>query len=63
MKNGGGGGGSTENGFDTKMMAKIYAIEIVFKSWGSFRIYQLISQANPAQFHSKRAELDVLISW
>ena len=32
-------------------------------SWGPFRIYQLISTANPAQFHSNRAGLAVLISW
>ena len=30
---------------------------------GSFRIYQLISTANQAQFYSNRAGLAVLISW
>ena len=36
------------NGFEIKMMAKSGAIEIV--SWGPFRIYQLISKANPALY-------------
>ena len=33
------------------------------RSWGLIRIYQLISTANPAQFHSNRAGLAVLIGW
>ena len=33
------------------------------KHGGPFRIYQLISTANPVKFHSKRAGLAVLISW
>ena len=32
-------------------------------SCGPFRIYQLISTANQAQFHSKRASSAMLISW
>ena len=43
------------NGFDIKMIVKSHAIEILFKSLGPFRIYQLIRTANPAQFYSKRA--------
>ena len=34
-----------------------YAIEIVFKSWRSFQIYQLICVVNLSQFYSKRARL------
>ena len=43
------------NGFEIKMMAKSGAIEIV--SWGPFRIYQLISKANPALYEWKWAGL------
>ena len=35
--------------------------EILIKSWGPFRIYQLISTANSAQLHSYKAGLAVLI--
>ena len=52
-----------DNGFDVKMMVKSHAIEIVFKSWGPYRIYQLISTAHPAIFEGNRAGLAVLISW
>ena len=38
------------NGFEIGMMMKIGAIEIVFKSWGPFRIYQLINSANTALY-------------
>ena len=34
------------NGFEIKMMMKSNAIEIVFITWGLFRIYQLISTTN-----------------
>ena len=50
-------------GFEIKIVVKSGTIEIVFKSWGPFRIYQLISTANPAKFHSYKAGLAVLISW
>ena len=50
------------NAFDVKMVVKIIAIKIGFKSRGPFKIYQLISTANPAQFYSKMASLDVMIS-
>ena len=50
-------------GFEIRVMVKSCAIEIVFKSWVPFGIYQLINSANPAQFQSKRAGLAVLISW
>ena len=49
------------NAFDVKMVVKIIAIKIGFKSRGPFKIYQLISTANPAQFYSKMASLDVMI--
>ena len=48
-------------GFDIKMVVKSDAIKIVFKSWGPFKIYQLIITADPAQFYSKMASLDVMI--
>ena len=37
-------------GFDIKMMVKSNAIENNFKSWGLFRINQLISAAKPVLF-------------
>ena len=37
-------------------------IDFFFKSWVPFCIYQLISNANPTQFYSKRTGLAVLIS-
>ena len=41
---------------DIKFMVKSNAMKFVSQSWGPFLIYiQLISTANPAQFHSKRA--------
>ena len=58
MKNG--KGGSMVKGFDIKML-RSNDIKIVFKPWGPIRIYQLISTANSAQFHSKRTGLVVLI--
>ena len=51
------------NGFDIKITLKSIAIEIIFKSWGSFGIYQLISTADSAQFHSKSTGLAVLIKY
>jgi hypothetical protein len=45
-------GHSMAKGFDIKIM-KSNTIEIVFKSWGPFRIYQLINTANPAIFYLK----------
>ena len=50
------------NGFDIKMMVKSNAITINLKSLEPFRIYQLISTANPALFHREKAKLAVLIS-
>ena len=47
--------------FRLKMMVKSCAIEIVFKSLVPFRIYQLISTANPALFDWKLAGLAGLI--
>ena len=41
------------NGFDIKIMVKSNTTEIVFKSWVSFSIYQLINTANPAIFYVK----------
>jgi hypothetical protein len=38
------------NGFEIKMVMKSNAIEIVFKYWVLFRIYQLIRTANLALF-------------
>ena len=41
------GGHSMANaGFEIKIVVKSGTIEIVFKSWGRFRIYQLISTDN-----------------
>ena len=57
-----GGGVGGLNGLVIKMMLKSNVIEIVFKSLGLFRINQVISTANSAQFHSKRVRLAVLIS-
>ena len=51
------------NGFEINIIMKSGAIEIVFKSWGPFRIYQLISSFNPALYESNWAILAVLISW
>ena len=51
------------NGFEIKVIVKSGAIEIIFKSWGPFRIYQLIGSANPALYESNWAKLAVLISW
>ena len=58
-------GHSMDNGFIFKRINKNKNINIKerIKSWVLFRIYQLISTANPAQFHSNRAKLAVLISW
>jgi hypothetical protein len=52
-----------DKGFIFKIINKNLSIKERKGSWGPFRIYQLISTANSAQFHSKRAELAVLISW
>ena len=38
-------------GFDSKMMMKSGAIGFVFRSWGLFRIYQLISTSKPALYN------------
>ena len=43
-------GYNIHNGFDLKVMLKSNGIIYFFKSLGSFRIYQLINTANPAQF-------------
>ena len=48
---------SNLNGFDIKIPGKSIAIENIFKSWGLFGIYQLISTANPAQFYSKKGQI------
>ena len=45
-------------GFEIKMMVKRIVIEIVFKSWGPIRIYQLITTANPALFKCNWAILN-----
>ena len=42
-------------------MANSCAIEIVFKSWGLFRIYKLISAANPALLKWNWAGMAALI--
>jgi hypothetical protein len=49
------------NDFEIKVMVKSNAIEIVFKSFGSFMIYQQISTANLAYFYSKTTVLAALI--
>ena len=49
--------------FDIKMVVKSNVIEIVFKSWGQFRIYQLFSKAIPALFEWNWAGLALLITW
>ena len=41
-----------KNGFDIKMMMKCNLNTFLFKFWGLFWIYQLISTANTAQFQS-----------
>jgi hypothetical protein len=51
-----------DNGFIFKRINKNINIKETKKSWGPFRIYQLISIANPALFEWKWAELAVLIS-
>ena len=50
-------GHSMLNGFEIKKIVKSGAIEIVFKSWGPFRFYQLISSANLALYESNWAKL------
>ena len=45
------------NGFEMKIMVKSHAIEIIFKSWGPFSIYQLITIANPALLEWNKAGL------
>ena len=52
-----------DNGFIFKKKNKNQNIKERKKSWGPFRIYQLISTANPALFQWNWAELAVLISW
>ena len=52
-----------DNGFIFKRINKNKNIKERKKSWGPFRIYLLISTANPALFEGIRAELAVLISW
>jgi hypothetical protein len=56
-------GHSKDNGFIFKKKNENLSIKERKKSWRPFWIYQLISKANPAQFHSNRAGLAVLISW
>jgi hypothetical protein len=51
------------NGFEVKNIVKKGAIEIVFKFWGPFRIYQQINPVNLALYESNCARLSVLISW
>jgi hypothetical protein len=57
MKNAG-----TQYGFIFEKINENESIKERKRSWGPFWIYRLISTANPAQFHSKRAGLAVLIS-
>ena len=40
---------STDTSFEIKMMMKIYAIEIIFKSHKPFQSYLLTGQANSAK--------------
>ena len=40
---------STDTSFEIKMMVKIYAIEIIFKSHEPFQSYLLTGQANSAK--------------
>ena len=40
---------STETSFEMKMMMKIYAIEIIFKSHEPFQSYQITGQADSAK--------------
>ena len=53
-------GHSMDNGFIFKKNKNIKEKK---RSWGPFRIYQLISTANPALFEEIRAELAVLNGW
>ena len=55
-------GHSMGNGFISKKKKLKKNVKERKRSWGPFRIYQLISTANPAQFHSNMAGLAVLIS-
>jgi hypothetical protein len=52
-----------DNGFIFKKINKNKKIRERKRSWGLFRIYQLISTANPALFEEIRAGLAVLTSW
>ena len=56
-------GHSMDNGFIFKRINKNINIKERIKSWVLFRIYQLISTANPALFEEIRAGLAVLNSW
>ena len=56
-------GHSMENGFIFKKININENIKETKRSWGPFRIYQLINTANLAQFHSNRVGLAVLFSW
>ena len=56
-------GHSMDNGFIFKKINKNKNIRERKRSWGPFRIYQLISTANPALFEEIRAGLAVLNSW
>ena len=50
---------STDTSFEIKMMVKIYAIEIIFRSHEPFQSYQLTGLAEPALL----AELAGPVSW
>ena len=56
-------GGIGLNGFILKKINENLNIKETKRSWGPFRIYQLISTANLALFECNWAELAVLISW
>ena len=51
------------NGFIFKKININQSITEKKRSWGPFRIYQLIRIANPALFEEIRAGLAVLNSW
>jgi hypothetical protein len=52
-----------DNGFIVRKINKNLNIKERKISWGPFRIYQLISTANPALFEEIRAGLAVLNCW
>ena len=52
-----------DNDFIFKKLNKNQNMKERKRSWGPFRIYQLISTANPALFEKIRAGLAVLNSW